>query len=110
MMRALADRKHPWSRKMVFARALSLSRARADEGLGHVPSDILAAQSAALLVLDDLGQETVGVDVIRDVIHHRHDCELPTIYTSHLDRQGIAGKYGAGTARRITERCARVEL
>jgi hypothetical protein len=110
MMRELATRRHRLARHMRFVSALELARCRVEAGLGRVPAELDAARRASLLVLDDLGQEVTGQDVLREALHARHDRDLPAVVTTHLDADGLARVYGAGTARRLTEHCAWVEV
>lgn len=85
-----------------FVGALTLSRARADAGLGRTPAIVEDAIRASLLLLDDLGQEA-GIDVVREVIHARHDADAPMVITTGFHPKTFDDRYGAGTARRLTE-------
>lgn len=99
----------PIGRTAKFAGALTLSRARADSGLGRTPALVDDAIRASLLVLDDLGQE-LHDDVIREVVHARHDADRPIIVTTGTPIDRFSDRYGAGTARRLTEGVQLVEV
>jgi DNA replication protein DnaC len=70
-------------------------------------------ETVGLLVLDDLGAERV-TDWVREklftILNARHDALLPTIYTSNLGPEELAGHIGGRTAERLKEDCAWVEL
>ena len=109
IMREVGDL--PRWRSAIWQCAVKLGRARMDSALGAVPPAIEDACNASLLVLDDLGSEhQAGIDSLREVIHHRHHAELPTIYTSWMRPEDLADRYGEGTARRITERATIVRM
>lgn len=77
------------------------------------PAMFGAARRATVLVLDDMGKElTAREDVAvaairaaatRELIEHRWNARLPTIITTALDRESIAGIYDGGTYRRVVE-------
>lgn len=95
---------------VVSARKLSLARARHPLGAGE-PAEIDRAMSADLLVLDDLGAEQAtpaAGDAIGDVIHERYDRALATWVTTGKSADEIGKLYGAGVARRVFERAARI--
>lgn len=65
-----------------------------------------AVKNAPFLVLDDLGAERVTewvAEKLFTVINHRHDEELPTVFTSNLDMAQLAAHIGERTAWRIVE-------
>ena len=91
--------------------AVKLGRARSDSVLGAVPPAIEEASSAPLLVLDDLGSEhQAGIEVLREVIHHRYHAGLPSVFTTWMQPEELPGRYGEGTTRRIIERAMVIRL
>lgn len=95
-----------------FVAALELGLARMRHPLGHDdPPAVLAAIEAPLLILDDLGAEAaMHADVVRQVLHARHNADLPTWVTSGLDQPELARRYDGGLARRIFEEAKQVRL
>ncbi len=67
---------------------------------------IETVKNTKFLVLDDLGAERV-TDWVREklftIINHRHDEELPTLFTSNLDVAELAQHIGERTTWRIVE-------
>lgn len=69
-------------------------------------------QTCGLLILDDLGAEQVSgsgwvEDRLYQVIGHRHDEDLPTVFTSNLSLVQVAQRIGERTTWRIAEMCGR---
>ena len=69
--------------------------------------DVLrAVREVPFLVLDDLGAERV-TDWVRErlfvVINHRHDHQMPTVYTSNLYPDGLADQLGERIVNRLIE-------
>ncbi len=95
-----------------FVTAIDLGLARARHPLGHDdPPAVIAAIAAPLLILDDLGAEApMHSDVIRQVLHDRHNADLPTWVTSGLTHAQLGGRYDGGLARRIFEEAKQVAL
>lgn len=59
-------------------------------------ANLYAAQSAGLLVLDDLGAESetsLNKATILELIGQRYNSKLPTIITSNLDLEKMASRY-----------------
>jgi DNA replication protein DnaC len=74
-----------------------------------------------VLVLDELGSEAQGRDVVRELVHERHASGRATIVTTWLgsadenDRKeacmaAVREMYGDGTARRLFERGLLIEI
>lgn len=64
------------------------------------------AQRAKALVLDEYGAENGtgrAREVIRALVHHRHDRLLTTIFVSPFSEDEILAKYGDGMLRRALE-------
>lgn len=79
---------------------VDLSVARRDSRFGEKPLEIAKSRSASMLVLDDLCQEEGGIAVVVEVLHARHDRNLPTIITTWANNSEIIERYGGGTWRR----------
>lgn len=67
-------------------------------------------QDISLLVLDDLGAEQINgsgwvEDRLYQIIGHRHDEMMATIFTSNLDIPQLANKIGERLTWRIVEMC-----
>lgn len=109
LRRAIESR--PWLPHR-FQCCIELGHCRSDAGYGSTPTTVAESIRAATLVLDDLGQEDVkGREVVREVVHARHNRGRPTLITTWIESdQELASRYGEGTARRITEKAARVKL
>jgi DNA replication protein DnaC len=108
MLRELLNTSQGFSGR--FCSATELAVSRKDSRLGVAPADIADAKIASVLVLDDLGQEVSGREVLAEVIHDRHNAVRPTIVTSWLSSEAIAQRYGDGTARRVLEHAAVVRV
>lgn len=99
-------------RGALFVPARELERAR----IGHRAGDgeaplVEACMRAPLLVIDDLGQDKPhALSAVEAVILARHESERRTWITTGLDSASRSGypeleaRYGAGVARRLTER------
>ncbi len=69
---------------------------------------IEAVKTAPFLVLDDIGAERVTdwvAEKLFTVINHRHDEDLPTVFTSNLDIPQLGAHIGERTVWRIVEMC-----
>jgi DNA replication protein DnaC len=95
-----------------FVTAIELGLARSRHPLGHDdPPAVIAAIDAPLLILDDLGAEApMHADVMRQVLHRRHNDDLPTWVTSGLTHAALAQRYDGGLARRLFEESKQVKL
>jgi DNA replication protein DnaC len=63
----------------------------------------LRAETAPLLVLDELGQEIADDRWLLEFLNARYNSGLPTISTSGLARPELEKRYGAGAVRRLVE-------
>ena len=87
-----------------FCSSIALALSRRETEYGEAPLELGVAKQSSILVLDDLGQEPIrDADVMTEVIHARHNADLPTIVTTWQDEAGIQSRYGDGTARRLLE-------
>lgn len=95
-----------------FMTAIELGLARSRHPLGHGdPPAVTAAIEAPLLILDDLGAEApMHADVMRQVLHERHNADLPTWVTSGLSQAQLAARFDGGLARRLFEESKKVVL
>ncbi len=95
-----------------FTSAIELGLARSRHPLGHEdPPAVLVALEAPLLILDDLGAEApMHADVMRQVLHRRHDEDLPTWITTGLTHAELGRRYDGGLARRVFEEAKQVAL
>ena len=92
------------ARTAFWIKAVELGRIRRDSPLGSEPVGIERARKASLLVLDDLGGEcNMGIEVISEVVHHRRDECLPSIFTTWATDDQLKARYGEGVGRRIIE-------
>jgi DNA replication protein DnaC len=83
--------------------AVELERARAEHrmGAGDAP-EILKAQAATVLVLDDAGQEH-DPSAVREVLAARYDLGVPTIATSNATPAQLSAHYGDAFVRKLLE-------
>jgi DNA replication protein DnaC len=83
---------------------LSIAYAEAPSKRACVEADY--ARGAAVVLLDDLGQEAQtehARELVADVIARRHARHLMTIVTTGLTSAQIQARYGGGVLRRLTE-------
>ncbi len=85
-----------------------------DRDSGEKSDEILTrVKDEPFLVLDDLGAERV-TDWVAErlfvIINHRHDEDLPTVFTSNLSPEQMAGHIGERTMWRIIEMCDVIHL
>ena len=69
------------------------------------------AQTARLLVLDDVGISSGGRDelpLLHEILDYRHGERLPTIITSNLPIEGLSSVIGERMADRLRESAFRV--
>jgi hypothetical protein len=95
-------------RSFVWLDALELSRARSSFKLGDGEAPLVdRARKASLLVLDEVGAETVaGSDEVLDVIWRRWQDERPTIVTTGQPGKKLIDRYGEGVYTRLTKQSA----
>lgn len=78
---------------------------------GEAETILERAESARLLVLDDLGRERIKGSYLDDwaasqldrIVNHRYREELPTIWTTNLTEPALTAIYGAALLSRLTE-------
>lgn len=88
----------------MFVKAAALAAARRCHPLGEgEPKLLVDAPEAALLLLDDLGQDERRDNVMMDVLDARYDAGLPTVCTSGFTLEQLSERYGQALVRRITE-------
>jgi DNA replication protein DnaC len=84
-----------------------------DRGGGSEHEVLEMVKTVPLLLLDDLGAERV-TDWVAErlfvVINHRHDDDLPTIFTSNLNPEQLAAHIGERTTWRVIEMSELVHL
>jgi DNA replication protein DnaC len=87
-------------------------------GNGDVSRYIQAAQEVDLLVLDDLGSESLSrgketsdkTEKLFRILNYRHSNNLPTLITSNLDLDGVEQFFEKRIASRIVEMCVCVHI
>lgn len=82
--------------------ARDLGDAPRHERLGVRPRMVVEAESATVLALDELGQETDPA-VIRAVLYERHEHDRLTLVTTYLTPAELHTRYDTGGARRLLE-------
>lgn len=74
------------------------------------PAVLRDAETAALCVLDDVGQEATSLQSVTEelqrIVHVRHGAGLPLIATTGMRADALRARYGAGFERRLTEKRA----
>lgn len=98
------------ARSCRYLRALRIADGKVWRDGAHVDGDDLAAaRDAAVLIVDDLGLEPVNTTTI-ELLHDRADRGAVTLVTTQLGEAKLAATYGDGTARRLLEDSAVIEL
>jgi hypothetical protein len=94
------------ARAAAFFHAILLGAASIRHPAGHGEPELVAqAKRVPLAVLDDLGSERdTTTNDIPEIVLVRHAQRLPTFVTTGLSRAQLSTRYGAGIARRLTER------
>jgi DNA replication protein DnaC len=94
-----------------YADAIDLAYARRLHplGKGEAP-EVLAAMKAGVLFLDELGAEQGMDQTVEQIVRHRHNAELPTIFGTSASPEALATRYGDGVARRIFEGATVIRL
>ena len=84
---------------------------------GNSDAKLEAAQSADIILLDDLGDASRGgmeTDdrrrIIYQLINYRHNHDLPMLITTNLNGQQLADQFGGRTVERVIESCAWVKM
>jgi DNA replication protein DnaC len=82
-----------------------------DDGdpLRGVSPFLVRAMTASVLVLDELGSEA-NPEVVKKVLHKRHDDEAPTWVTTFLTKREVGQRYGGGIERRLFEKARVIDL
>lgn len=100
-----------WVGRMVWTHAKPLSLARKESRLGATPRQLEQAADASVLLLDDLGQESLAdKDDLVDLLTFREANLLPTILTFGFTLDHLEERYGAHLARRLIEDKAVIDL
>lgn len=101
----LAIEVQSWIRRVRFIAAEHLVRAYRQHPLGKgSPPGASRAETASLLLLDNLGNESQDRDaVIFELIDQRYMAGRPTIMTTHLDEREMRARYGDALVRRIVD-------
>jgi len=96
--------KIEYATRVAWTTAADLHNSRRQHRLGEGEApDFLRAETAPLLVLDELGQEIADDRWLLEFLNARYSCGLPTISTSGLTRPELEKRYGAGAVRRLVE-------
>lgn len=96
--------KLDYAARVVWTTAADLHNSRRQHRLGEGEApEFLRAETAPLLVLDELGQEIADDRWLLEFLNARYNCGLPTISTSGLTRPELEKRYGAGAIRRLVE-------
>lgn len=91
---------------LLWAKATALALAERRHPLGEdVPTLVKRASTCGLLVLDDIGLDSIDGGVF-DVLDARYHACLPTIATSGLSSSALTKHLGASGVRRLTEQHA----
>lgn len=98
-------RASPWPGAL-FVGAKDLERARIEQQAGRGEAPLVQRSLAArLLLVDDLGQDKPSaVSAVEAVLLARHDASRTTWVTTGLTARELEERYGAGIARRLTEK------
>lgn len=98
----LRERLHVGAR---FVSAIDLATARIQHAAGDGEASlVVVAIEAPLLLIDDLGEETMtSTSAVRDVVRARHAAGRATWVTTGLRSREIVAKYGDGIRRRLFE-------
>jgi DNA replication protein DnaC len=98
-------RASPWPGAF-FVGAKDLERARIEQQAGRGEAPLVQRSLAArLLLVDDLGQDKPSaVSAVEAVLLARHDASRTTWVTTGLTARELEERYGAGIARRLTEK------
>jgi DNA replication protein DnaC len=98
-------------RRGAYTSVFELRAAEREHRLGYgAAPELLEAETAPVLFLDELGCEVGQVAAVDDVIRARHDRARPTIFATPHGQDEIAGRYGDGIARRVFEGAVVINL
>jgi len=96
--------KLEYAARSVWTTAADLLNSRRQHRLGEGEApEFLRAETAPLLVLDELGQEIADDRWLLEFLNARYNRGLPTISTSGLGRLELDNRYGVGAVRRLVE-------
>jgi len=96
--------KLEYAARVVWTSAADLHKSRRQHRLGEGEApEFLLAETAPLLVLDELGQEVADDRWLLEFLNARYNRGLPTISTSGLTRLELDMRYGVGAVRRLVE-------
>jgi DNA replication protein DnaC len=96
--------KLEYAARVVWTTAADLHNSRRQHRLGEGEApDFLRAETAPLLVLDELGQEMADDRWLLEFLNARYNRGLPTITTSGLTLPELEKRYGVGAVRRLVE-------
>lgn len=94
-----------------------LSTVQAGYASGDSDAKLTAAQTADVILLDDLGDVDRNAEetadrrrIIYQLINHRHNESLPMLITTNCNAPQLAQQFGARTLERIMESCAWVTM
>jgi len=102
ILREIAGAKSRVSWRCRFVEAIELGTSRRDGSLGEIPDAVRVGKGASVLLLDDVGQEA-HAEPIREVLHYRHNRNMPTIVTTFMVDTQLRGRYDGGTERRLLD-------
>ena len=102
----------PAARLPVFGHACDLAEVVSRHRLGDgEPPDLVAACTAPILLLDDLGSERdTANSALPTILQRRFASLLPTWVTTGLAQEEVKARYGEGFAGRVYERAKRIAL
>lgn len=109
ILRAASEQRGVYAGSYVTAFALAKARQEHKLGDGEAPK-VEEACKARLLLIDELGAELGRNTAVQEVIHERHERQLPTLYTSGFTLGELEQRYGAGIVRRILESAKVIQL
>jgi hypothetical protein len=96
--------KLEWAARILWTTAAELCSARRQHRLGEGEAPTFKrAETAPLLMLDEVGQEIADDRWLLELLDVRYASGLPTLSTSGLTRAQLEGRYGSGTLRRLVE-------
>jgi hypothetical protein len=101
-MRARVEAGENLRMSFAWVSGYELAGARKRSQLGEESPLVRHASQVALLILDEVGHESVSEEIMT-VIDARYRAELPTILTSPLEWKVLAKHIGGGAYRRLLE-------
>jgi len=110
MLRYAIRAGHRFSPGCRFVFAPDISTAYRESQRGVVPDVIEMCRSSTVLVIDDLGCDTVYTDVLRQIMQARENAQRLTIVTTFLSEGDVRSTYGDGLAARLFEDGWRIDM